>query len=409
MEGTETLAAADVVVVGAGIVGLCTAWELRSRGFEVVVVEQRFPGYGASSRNPGMIWVQTRRSGVEVDLARAGKAKYEEYREALGDVFDYRCHGGLLFFETEEQGAVVEDHVRARLAAGVDIRMVTRSEAQSLSPILPRTAIGGAYSREDAQIDPLSFLSALDEACLRRGVRLFRNTAVLSTLRDRDQVKGVRTVRGEIHSTGVVWATGAWARTLRAEGIWAPVETSRVGQVMMAPVESRPSPILHGPRGVYSCGALHDLPSFRPEHFPGPSGSAETDDAGQEYDDTIGLNRGGSLYVGHSIDGRGSLNPHISLGATRAMIDLATERYGVYRSVGVTGLWAGLGSETADHLPIVGQVDGVYLNTGHAWGVASGPACGQVMAQLLAGEPSALGVVLSAERPALASELPSLP
>jgi glycine/D-amino acid oxidase-like deaminating enzyme len=177
---------------------------------------------------------------------------------------------------------------------------------------------------------------------------------------------------------------------------------------MMAPVESRPSPILHGPRGVHTCGALQDLPSFRPEHFAGPSGSADVEGA-EDYDDTIGLNRGGSLYIGHSIDGRGSLNPHISLGATRAMIDLATERYGVYRSVGVTGLWAGLGSETADQLPIVGQVDGVYVNTGHAWGVASGPPCGQVMAQLLAGEPSALGAGLGAERPALAAELPSVP
>jgi glycine/D-amino acid oxidase-like deaminating enzyme len=410
MNGTDTLATADVVVVGAGLVGLCTAWELRNVGFDVVVVEQRFPGYGASSRNPGMIWVQTRRAGLELELARAGRAKYEEYRDVLGDVFHYRTDGGILFFETNEQGAVVEDYVRDRRAAGVDIRMLGRDEARKFSPVLPQTAIGGAYSTEDAQIDPLSFLSALDDACLRRGIRLFRNTAVLSTLRDRDETKGVRTVRGEIHAQGVVWATGAWAKTLQAEGIWAPVESSRVGQLMTQPVESRPSPILHGPRGVHYCGALRALPSFRRELFAAPGHASEAQDGAPstlEYDDTIGLNRGGSLYVGHSIDGYGSLNPHISLRATHAMINLAAERYGAYAGSGVTGLWAGLASETADQLPVVGAVDGVFVSTGHSWGVASGPACGQVLARVISGEQSPYGAGLSAERPTLESQLHS--
>jgi glycine/D-amino acid oxidase-like deaminating enzyme len=103
--GADTLAAGDIVVVGAGIVGLCTAWELRKRGFDVVVVEQRFPTYGASGRNPGSLWLQTRRTGTELALAQAGKEKYQEFLGELGDVFDYRNQGGLFFFETDEQSS----------------------------------------------------------------------------------------------------------------------------------------------------------------------------------------------------------------------------------------------------------------------------------------------------------------
>src|SRR5689334_6376790 len=103
MSSADTLASADIVVVGAGIAGLSSAWELRKRGFSVVVLEQRFPTYGSSGRNPGCLWVQTRRAGAELDLALAGRAKYEEYIESFGDVFSYRQAGGLFFWETDEQ------------------------------------------------------------------------------------------------------------------------------------------------------------------------------------------------------------------------------------------------------------------------------------------------------------------
>lgn len=399
MNHADTLATADVVVVGAGIVGFCTAWELRQRGFSVALVEQRFAAYGASGRNPGTIWLQTRRTGLELDLARAGKAKYVDYLDVLGDVFDYHATGGLFYFETDEQGATIEAHVKVRQDAGLDIEMVSRQDAAELSSILPDSAIGAAYCKDDAQVDCLSFVSAMESACVRAGVQLFRNTAVLSTTRDGDRVTGVRTVRGEISASGVVWATGAWATTLRAEGIDVAVTTARVGQLMMQPVDNRPSPVLHGPRGVYGCGSLTDIPGYDPALFRGPSvhGTDESED-GLEFADTAVLNRGGSLYIGNSVDGRGSLNPHISLDATQAMVDLARDRYQRYRNLGVTGLWAGLGSETPDDLPFVGSLDGTFVNVGHAWGVASGPICGQVMAEIVAGEASPFADGLSPDR-----------
>lgn len=398
MRDAETLATADIVVVGAGIVGLCTAWELRQRGFGVVLVDQRFPGYGASSRNPGALWVQTRRAGVELALARASKTKYEQYLDVLGDVFEYRVDGGLLFFESDRQADIVEAYVENRRSAGVQIELISREDAATLCPILPDTAIGAAYCSEDAQIDSLSFVAGMESACLRAGVHFFRNTAVLSTLREGDRVVGVRTVRGQVLASGLVWATGAWATTLRAEGLPLPVETTRVGQLMLQPVDSRPSPLLHGPRGVHGCGALIDLANYDAEAFRGALGDTDDENA---YDDTTVLNRGGALYIGHSVDGRHSLNPHISLAATRAMVEVGLDRYQRYASLGVTGLWAGLGSETPDDLPVVDRVDGAYVNVGHPWGVGSGPICGQVMAEVVAGESSEFAAELGTRRPSL--------
>lgn len=400
LSSSDTLATADVVVVGAGIAGVCTAFELRRRGFDVVLVEQRFPAFGASGRGPGAIWLQTRRSGKELNLAAAGKAKYEEYVATIGDVFDYRVDGGLFFFETDAQGQVLEQYVADRQAAGLKVEMLSLSDTRDVSPLIPDTAIGAVFCADDAQLDGQAFVAAMSAACVREGVRTFENTSVLSTLRRGDTVTGVRTVRGDILASGVVWATGAWAKNLRAEGIALAVTTARMGNVLTQPIEQRPSPVLHGPRGVNGCGALTDLPSFDASLFAPPSGQGPATEASDtfDYDDFVAANRRGEIYVGASIDGHGSLNPHISLRATTAMVSTLLERYERYADAGVTGLWAGLMTDTPDHLPIVDRVDGVYANVGHAWGIASGPICGQTLAEIIAGEPSKFAEALRADR-----------
>lgn len=398
MDGFRALDTADIVVVGGGIVGLCSAFELSKRGFDVIIVEQRFFAFGASGRNPGCVWLQLRRSGVELDLARRGLQRCGDYLAELGPTFEFRRNGGLFYYETEAQRAVLVDYAADRRAAGLDISFVGQREARKHAPVLPDSALGAVYCADDAQIDPQAFARGLGAACLRRGVRVYENTAVLGTLRQGDTVTGVRTVRGEIHANGVVWATGAWSVNLRSDGIDLPIQTTRVGQLVTQPIGYTPRAIVHGPRGVAGCGALTELPSFDPEPFAPPRAPGTDDFA---YDDTLTQNTEGALLIGNSIDGTGSLNPHISMSATHAMTDTTLGRAVRLGELGVTGLWAGLVGHTPDRLPIVDQVDGVFVNTGHSYGVATGPACGEILAQLIVHEPAPLADHLAADRPGL--------
>jgi glycine/D-amino acid oxidase-like deaminating enzyme len=398
MDSTRPLDSADIVVVGGGIVGLCTAFELRKRGFDVVIVEQRFFAFGATGRNSGSLWLQVRRAGPELDLARRGLERYAAYEAELGPTFEFRRNGGLFFYETEAQRAVLEDYVTDRRAAGLEVSFLSPRAALKHSPVLPESAIGAVYCADDAQIDPQAFARGLGAACLRRGVRVYENTAVLGTLRRGDTVTGVRTVRGEVHANGVVWATGAWSVGLRSEGIDLPIVTSRVGQLVTQPMTYSPGAILHGPRGAAECGALTDLPSYTPEAFTAPTPPGQDDFS---YDDTLAQNTEGALLIGNSVDGTGSLNPHISMSATHAMIDTALERTTRLGELGVTGLWAGLVGHTRDHLPIVDHIDGIFVNTGHSYGIATGPACGEILAQMIIDEPNAFGERLAVDRPGL--------
>ncbi|MEU9329996.1 FAD-dependent oxidoreductase [Streptomyces canus] len=399
MDGPQALDTADIVVVGGGIVGLCSAFELSKRGYDVIIVEQRFFAYGATGRNSGALWVQVRRAGPELELARRGLEFYARYEEELGPTFEFRRNGGLFYYENDAQRAVLEEYVDDRRGAGLDVSFVTAREALKHSAVLPDSALGAVYCAEDAQIDAQAFARGLGAACLRRGVRVYENTAVLGTVRRGDSVIGVRTVRGDIHASGVVWATGAWSVNLRSEGVDLPIETSRVGQMLTQPIAHSSGAILHGPRGVAFCGALTDLPSYDPRLFaPYKPAGAEK---GFAYDDILAQNSEGALLIGNSIDGPGSLNPHISMSATQAMIGATLDRTDRLGGLGIVGLWAGLVGHTRDQLPIVDQVEGIYLNTGHSFGVATGPVCGEILAQLIVGEPNPLRDQLSIDRPGL--------
>lgn len=302
----------------------------------------------------------------------------------------------MIFFETEEQGAALEKYVDRLRADRLDVTVVEKNEARSLSPVFPNSAVGAVYCSEDAQIDSQAFVKAMGSACQRSGVRIFENTAVLGTLRRHDDAVGVRTVRGEIHASGVVWATGAWAVNLAAGGVDLPIRTMRMGQLVTQAVPYRPGPILHGPRGVANCGALHDALAGDLSMFAPPTGLTRS----TGYDDSIAQNTEGSVLIGNSLNGLGSLNPHISMAATQLMVAATLERSDGYAELGVTGLWAGLVGEAPDQLPIVDLVDGVFINAAHVHGVASGPASGQLIAGVIAGETHPLLAAVSATRPA---------
>ncbi|MBT2554157.1 FAD-binding oxidoreductase [Arthrobacter sp. ISL-5] len=391
------LDSADVVVIGAGIAGITTAFELRERGYDVVVVEQRFPAYGASGRSTGAVWLQTCQAGPELDLARAGRDKYQWYVDRLGNTFDYRQKGGLFFFETEAQGLILEDYVKDRSNAGLQVELLSAKDAKAQSSLLPQTAIGAVFCADDAQVDAPRFVNAVAGACARKGVRIYENTSVMSSIRQGDSVAGVRTTRGDILTPGIVWATGAWAVNLSTEGIDIPIATARQGQILTQTLPPVPAPIMRGPRGVTWASALTALQAYEESVFAPPQAGAQGGGSLQ-YDDTIAQNSEGGLFIGSSVDEPGALNPHIGMLATNAMLTAALDRYPEQAALGVVGLWAGITSWTEDHLPVIDRVDGLYLNVGHSRGITTGPIGGELMAAVVSGESPSLADTLSYRR-----------
>ena len=150
----------DVLVIGGGIVGAATAYQLARRGASVVLLEAERLAFGATGRNLGYIWLHTRRRGPELDLVMPTRDTLESLPEELGADFGLRTNGGLIYFTTEDQAVVMREFVERRTADGVPMRLLDGDEAREIAPILPDSVIGATFCPLDAQIDSTRYVGA---------------------------------------------------------------------------------------------------------------------------------------------------------------------------------------------------------------------------------------------------------
>jgi sarcosine oxidase subunit beta len=154
----------EVVVVGAGVVGLSVAFHLARRGASVRVLERAGIGAGASGVQPGGVRQQW---GTRVNclLARESLGFYRDARELLGMRVDpgFRACGYLFLAHSEAALARMRENVRLQNELGIASRILTATEAAELVPgLVVDGVVGAAWNGEDGYVDrPQSVVEAL--------------------------------------------------------------------------------------------------------------------------------------------------------------------------------------------------------------------------------------------------------
>src|SRR5690606_6048338 len=142
----------DIAVVGAGIAGTATACRLAEEGHSVTLIDSHAPGWGASGRNPGFLWLQTKAAGYPMDFAIAGRRFAEDFAAGLPD-FGFRASGGLIAYRDERLADIAEDFAKDRQAAGLPVRHIDEAEARSFCPALSERTRGALHNPLDAHQD----------------------------------------------------------------------------------------------------------------------------------------------------------------------------------------------------------------------------------------------------------------
>ena len=212
-------AAKDLVVVGAGAVGLACAWRAAVAGLSVSVLERDHPGAGASGVAAGMLAPVTEADYGEEELLALNlesRAMWDafaaELEEASGQSTGYVDSGCLVVAADRDDADTLRrlHHFQRRL--GLDAEWLAPREARRREPGLsPR--IGGAIATtQDGQVDPRAVVDALAVAFGRAGGELRSGTEVASLLAEGGRVSGVRSTAGEeIRADRVLVAAGAWS------------------------------------------------------------------------------------------------------------------------------------------------------------------------------------------------------
>ncbi|MFC7621121.1 TIGR03364 family FAD-dependent oxidoreductase [Microlunatus sp. GCM10028923] len=156
----------DLLIVGAGIVGLAHAVEGLARGLRVTVLERDDRAVGASIRNFGHICL-TAQTGRALDYGQAARQRWIDLAAQAG--FWLRECGTVVVARTEDEFAVLEEFAHVR--GGDQVRLLDRAEVAGRLPLLDPATVGGAWLPLDLRVDPRQAVPAIAGWLAGQGVR----------------------------------------------------------------------------------------------------------------------------------------------------------------------------------------------------------------------------------------------
>lgn len=213
----------DVLVIGGGITGLMTAWNLSEAGAQIVLVEAGDLGTQASGANAGSLHLQiqypefaaygedwARAYGPCLGFLKDSLALWQELSVRVGEDLDVKLGGGIVVARTQAQMDLIARKAKVEAAYGVETNMLDRKELRALAPYLSDTAIGGGFCAMEGKANPLRATPAVAAAAQNAGVTILRNTTVSGIAEEPDGFE-ILTSNGTFHAKRVVNAAGAKA------------------------------------------------------------------------------------------------------------------------------------------------------------------------------------------------------
>lgn len=403
-KGEARMERVDVLVIGGGVIGVCSAYFLAGRGRKVMLVERDEICSGASSGNAGLIvpshsiplsapgvvekglkwllnpesplYIRFRldfellawlwmfwRSCTETHVRKALPLLVALQRESLnlyeqlaaeGLNFGFTRKGTMTVFNTKQ--AFEEGIKEAKLLQehGIEAQILDADKAREKEPLLKESVVGGIYFSSDAHLDPAAFVLELADKAKQKGVDILTQTEVIGLKATGRKIEAVLTTKGEYHADKIVLAAGAWSPNLtRNLGVKLPIQPAKGYSITVFNPDKTPSiPLM--------------LSEVRVAVTP--------------------LN--GRLRLGGTLELAGldfSINQRrgnaIRRGASQYLPQIKGEREEV---------WMGLRPCMPDGLPVIGRpsnIDNLIIASGHGiLGISLGPITGKIVAQMVCDE-----------------------
>jgi len=349
----------DCIVIGAGLIGMLSAWELADAGMQVTVLERGQPARESSWAGGGILsplypW---RYPDPVNELARWSQRVYPDFcrRIEADSGIDPQCiQSGLLIADSDDREIVQQwqAHFAARL------EWLDSRDARRIEPAIGSFLTSAAWLPDVAQVRNPRLVQALRAALVNRGVDIRPDCPATGWAIEADRIRAVRTPAGRMGADCFVVASGAWsADLLQSTGITLPVEPVR-GQMIL----------YKGPPGLLSCITLYQGRYVIPR-------------------------RDGRVLVGSTLEYVG-FDKSITQQALDDLSQAAVELVPALADLEIERHWAGLRPGSPNGTPLVGPhpgIENLYINAGHFRnGVVLGPASARLLADQVLGRPAIL-------------------
>jgi glycine oxidase len=329
----------DVIIVGAGIIGVSLSLELRERGATVLVLDRAEPGSEASSAAAGMLAAADPETPIALRPLAIASARmfpaFVQKLESAGNMqVDFRRVGTIALLQ--------------ETSAPEEYRSLSPTELQSIDPSIHAAEQFAFFVQEDS-VDPSLLMQAALAAARNLGVEIRGHTTV-EEIRPHDNSVEILTESDTLTAASVIDCRGAWFGT--------PVRP-RKGQMLY--VQPQPGLLQHVLRA--------------PDVYIVPRSS-------------------GKILIGATVEDVG-FDKSVDPSAIQQLLNAAEKYLPELVSAPITHTWAGLRPGTPDDLPIIGPTDAsrVFVATGHFRnGILLSPITAQIMADLVGARPSPMDI-----------------
>lgn len=231
-------AAADVVIIGGGVMGASAAFHLAEAGVRnIVVIERGELCCGSSGKPIGGVRAQFS-DPLNIELGSRSLRAYREFPHRPGADIKLDTVGYLFLLDNEQQVRDFAAGVELQNSLGVANRMIDPEDARRLCPYISTDGlVAAAYSPADGHARPALVVEGYAQAAARAGVTIVTQTAVTGIDTAGDRVTGVHTSHGRIACGAVICTAGAWSGLIGdMVGVLLPIRPVRRQLAFTAPL-----------------------------------------------------------------------------------------------------------------------------------------------------------------------------
>lgn len=357
--------AADIVIVGGGIMGASLAWHLARRGAgRVMLLERDVVAAGASGRT-GALLRRHYSNQPEAILAHRSWGTFAHWPEIVGGPPVHTPTGLIVTVDISPERAANVERMRRNVAmqngVGIPSLVVSQAELRELQPQANWDDVAfAAYEPDSGYVDAIPATQGMARAARAAGAQVCEGIDVLGLLTNGDRVSGVRTAAGVVTAGTVVVAAGPWTTTLmQTAGVTLPIEALRVQVAIL----QRPLDVAEHMVYLDTAAGIFTRPWAPGRTLIGVGGGDQHDPVNPDAFET------------RNDAGYGEL-----------AIAAISQRIPGMRHARYLHGHAGLYDLTPDAHPVLGAVgpDGLYVAAGFSGaGFKKGPAVGEALADLI--------------------------
>ncbi|WP_442590020.1 NAD(P)/FAD-dependent oxidoreductase [Pedobacter sp. AW31-3R] len=401
------------IIIGAGIIGLSSAYYLQQAGWEVTILEKGDLSDNCSFGNAGMIvpshfvplaapgmlekgikWMFNSKSPFYVrpslnmdligwglkfmksankqqadqaavplrDISLLSKDLYGDLTTAIGD-FGLTNNGILMLYKSEKVGEEELHIAEQARSLGLDVASLSAAETQQLQPDLKLNVLGGIHYRCDAHLNPNQLLLLLQQYLLKKGVKIIKNTEVTKIIQEKGNIS-------KLIAGGEEYVAD---RYVLASGSWSPEVAKRAGfKIPLMPGKGYSFMVNDALKNMHISALLCEAKvSVTP--------------------------MGGKIRFGGTMEIDG-INSRINMNRVKGIVESIPKYFPDLQPEipAIKDIWYGFRPCSPDGLPYLGNSDvlkNLTVATGHGMmGISLGPATGKLVSELVNGQSLSMNI-----------------